>query len=121
MEITGTVHEVGDVQNVTETFKKRELIVEYVENPEYPEFLKFEVIQDKVGILDSLRIGMEVKISFNLRGRAYTDKAGKKGYFNSLQAWKLDFERAKDADPKPKTQPKADLNSNAEDDDDLPF
>ena len=31
MDIKGKVHEISPVQNVTETFKKRELVVEYAE------------------------------------------------------------------------------------------
>jgi hypothetical protein len=41
MEIKGKVHEVSPTTQVTESLKKRELIVEYIENPQYPEYLKF--------------------------------------------------------------------------------
>ena len=44
MEIKGKVHEVSPTTQVTDSLKKRELIVEYVENPQYPEYLKFEAI-----------------------------------------------------------------------------
>ena len=89
MEIRANIIEIGPLQQITESFKKREFVVEYAENPKYPEFIKFEVVQDKVGLLDGLAIGSAVMIAFNLRGRAYTDKMGKKAYFNSLQAWKI--------------------------------
>lgn len=92
MEIRANIIEIGPVQQITESFKKREFVVEYAENPKYPEFIKFEVVQDKVGLLDGLAVGSMVSIAFNLRGRAYTDKMGKKAYFNSLQAWKIQAE-----------------------------
>lgn len=94
MEIRANIIEIGPVQQITESFKKREFVVEYAENPKYPEFIKFEVVQDKVGLLDGLTVGSMVSIEFNLRGRAYTDKMGKKAYFNSLQAWKIQAEGA---------------------------
>ena len=37
MEIKGKVHEVAPTVQVTDSLKKRELILEYIENPQYPE------------------------------------------------------------------------------------
>lgn len=88
--IKGRVHEVGEVQNVSDTFKKRDLIVEYAENPTYPEYIRFEAIKDKVSLFDGLQAGQEVEIFFNIKGRSWTDKAGKTSYFNSLVVWKID-------------------------------
>ena len=34
--------------------------------------------------------GDEVEISFNLKGRKWTDPQGSIKYFNTLQAWRLD-------------------------------
>ena len=89
MTIQGTVVEVGETQQVSETFKKRDLVVRYAENEEYPEFIKFELLQDKTGLADDLPAGTEVSVDFNLRGRAWTNKAGKTDYFNSLVVWRI--------------------------------
>lgn len=91
MEITGTVHEIGEKITVKEGFVKRELIVDYTpEGSEYSELLKFEAVQDKTALYDKVKVGDSVEVSFNLRGRAYEDKkTGKVSYFNSLQCWKL--------------------------------
>lgn len=70
-------------------FQKREFVVEYAENPQYPEFIKFELIQDKCEQLDGFNIGQELNIAFNLKGRKWTNPKGEVVYFNSLQAWKL--------------------------------
>lgn len=70
-------------------FKKREFVVEYIENPQFPEFIKFELIQDKCDLLDGFSIGQEMNIAFNLKGRKWTNPKGEVVYFNSLQAWKL--------------------------------
>lgn len=70
-------------------FKKREFVVEYSENPQFPEFIKFELIQDKCDLLDGFNIGQELNIAFNLKGRKWTNPKGEVVYFNSLQAWKL--------------------------------
>lgn len=116
MDFKGKVHEVGAVQNVTDTFKKRELIVEYAENPQYPEFIKVEAIQDKVNLFDSLKVGNQVEVFFNLRGRPHT-KDSKTSYFNSLVAWRVNvLEGGAEA---PINAP-AEISS-APEDDDLPF
>lgn len=90
MNISAKITEIFEIAKVTDSFKKREFVVEYSENPKYPEFIKFELIQDKCDLLDSYSIGEEVEISFNLKGRKWTDPQGTVKYFNTLQAWKLE-------------------------------
>lgn len=89
MELKGKVHEVGTTQQVSDKFTKRNLIIEYAENPTYPEYIQFEAQQDKTALLDGLKEGDEVEVSFNLRGRPWTNKEGVTSYFNSLIIWKL--------------------------------
>ena len=66
MNIKGKLVEIFDTVQVTETFKKREFIIEDNKNPEYPEYIKVELIQDKVSLLDSLNIGDEINAKINL-------------------------------------------------------
>lgn len=89
MEIRGRVHEVGQTQQVTESFKKRDLVVAYAENPQFVEYISFQATQDRVNIFDGLTTGQEVEVSFNLRGRPWTNRDGVTTYFNSLVAWKV--------------------------------
>ncbi|SMC72228.1 DUF3127 domain-containing protein [Pedobacter nyackensis] len=122
MEIKGKVHEIGALQQVSETFKKRDLIIEYAENPTYPEYIRFEALQDKTALFDSLKQGDDVEVSFNLRGRPWTDKAGKTSYFNSLVVWRINaLTNGAAAASTPAYAPPADLNSAPGEEDDLPF
>ncbi|RZK49498.1 MAG: DUF3127 domain-containing protein [Pedobacter sp.] len=122
MEIKGKVHEVGAVQQVSETFKKRDLIVEYAENPSYPEYIRFEALQDKTSLLDALKPGEEVEVAFNLRGRPWTNKDGVTSYFNSLVIWKVTtLGQTAAAAAAPAFAAPSDLNTPAGEDDDLPF
>lgn len=89
MDIKGKLTAVFDEQQVTATFKKREFVVEFAENPQYPELVKFEMIQDKCPQLDNFNIGQEINVAFNLKGRKWTDPQGVDKYFNTLQAWKI--------------------------------
>ncbi len=120
MNIRGKIHAIFDTQQVSDTFKKREFVVEYAENPQYPEYLKFELIQDKCDILDKFKTGQEVEVYFNLKGREWTNPKGEKIYFNSLQAWRLEAHEGGQPDESYQP-PESDELSSFSDDDVLPF
>ena len=89
MEIKGKITEIFPTQEVSGSFKKREFVLEFAENPQYPEFIKLEMIQDKCSLLDGFQVGNEVSVAFNLKGRKWNDPKGGVKYFNTLQAWKI--------------------------------
>lgn len=128
MEIRGKVHEIGDVQQVTDTFKKRDLVVQYAENPQFVEYIKFEATQDRTAIFDNLNVGDDVEVSFNLRGRPWTNKDGITSYFNSLVAWRVAKVAGESAGAPSasgsqsfNTPPTVDISADGGKDDDLPF
>lgn len=135
-ELTGRIVEISATQQVSGKFQKREFVVEYTENPQYPEYIKFECIQDKCDLLDKFAAGQEVEVMFNLKGRKWTDAKGEVKYFNSMQAWKINAAGNSNAangpapvvtSAKPKaaaqaSKPFTDWAPNGEDsDNDLPF
>ena len=89
MNIRGKILEIFQTNQIKETFKKREFVVEYAENPNYPQILKFEMINDNCTMLDGYRKGDDVEIEFDLRGREWTNPQGNKVYFVSLNAFRL--------------------------------
>ncbi|MGB3777177.1 MAG: DUF3127 domain-containing protein [Tunicatimonas sp.] len=89
MDIQGKLLEISDTVQIKETFRKRDFVVEYSDNPQYPEYVKFECIQDKCDMLDNYSVGQDVTVSFNLKGRKWVDPQGETKYFNSLQAWRM--------------------------------
>jgi len=89
MELKGRVFLLGNVEVVSEKFQKRELVLEYSENPEYIEHIKFEASQKKVELLDGIKPGDTVEAHFNLKGRGWKDKTGKQNYTNTLALWRL--------------------------------
>lgn len=123
--IKGKVHEIGETVIVTDKFQKRDFIVEYAENPSYPEYIKFEAHQDNVDLLDKVRVGDIVDVEFNLRGRPWTNKEGKTTFFNTLAAWRITGATGtgeRSGASKPASQPNPPAGTyNPADDDDLPF
>ena len=89
MELKGRVFLVGKTEVVSDKFQKRELVLEYAENPEYIEYIKFEASQKKVDLLDGIKVGDTVEAYFNLKGRGWKDKSGKQNYTNTLALWRL--------------------------------
>ena len=89
MEVQGKLLEISDTVQIKETFRKREFVLEYADNPQYPEYIKFECIQDKCDMLDNYAAGQDVTVGFNLKGRKWVDPQGNTKYFNSLQAWRI--------------------------------
>lgn len=133
MNIEGKLIEKSETQNVTDTFKKREFVLEFAENPQYPEFIKFELIQNNCALLDNHQVGATLDVSFNLKGRKWTDPKGVVKYFNSLQAWKIEVKSganpSNDPAPSPSSSdtpppPSANdswMDQSGSNDDDLPF
>lgn len=87
MDITGKIEKIGDVQNVSATFKKRELVVRTEE--QYPQPLMIEFTQDKTSLLDNYKLGDQVTVSINIRGREWKSPQGDMKYFVSLQGWRI--------------------------------
>jgi hypothetical protein len=67
MEVSGKVKVVGGEQQVSPTFKKRELVV--TTDEQYPQSIMIEFVQDKCDLLNNVTVGEEVKVSINLGGK----------------------------------------------------
>jgi hypothetical protein len=86
MKIIGTVHSISESQVISDKLTKREVIIMEAENPQYPQYLKFEVANDKCKLLDGLKVDQSVNVSFNLKGRI----ANNGNCYNTLQAFKVE-------------------------------
>jgi hypothetical protein len=118
----GTIKLLFDTQQVSEKFRKREFVVMETGSP-YPQEIIFQLVQEKVDLLEGYSAGDEVEVAFNLRGRAWTNpRDGVTKYFNSLDAWKISRVGATSQQPVSNNmKPVADVAVNETGDDDLPF
>jgi hypothetical protein len=85
-ELKGKVHYVSPTSQVSDKFKKRDLVL-YVENenkPEFSDFILFEAIQDGCDKLNNIQDGQDLVVKFFIGGREWT-KDGKTRYFNTLK------------------------------------
>jgi single-stranded DNA-binding protein len=88
MEVIGKIKVLNAEQQVSSSFKKRELVVETSE--EYPQFISINFIQDKCDLLNNYKVGQEVKVGINLRGREWVNPQGETRYFNDIQGWRVE-------------------------------
>ena len=127
MQIIGTVYRIFEIQQINATFRKREFVVEYSENPNYPQYIKFEAIQEKCDDLNNIKIGDRVEVSFNLKGRKWINPQNQEIFFNTLDAWrivKLDSSMTSTPVTNVSTNyqtPSVENNPVQEENDDLPF
>ncbi|WP_432222384.1 DUF3127 domain-containing protein [Flavobacterium sp. TMP13] len=124
MEVTGKIKVVNPEQQVSASFKKRELVV--TTDEQYPQHILVEFTQDKCDLLSSYNIGEPVKVSINIRGREWVSPQGETKYFNSIQGWRIERVAAAPAPGQAPPMPAADAfapatNLNEEEPDDLPF
>ena len=87
-EVEGRLHKKFDTVQITDTFKKREFVVE-VEDGAYTQIIKFQLTQNSCDKLDPYNEGDQMKVTFSLRGREY-NKNGETMYFTNLEAWRLE-------------------------------
>lgn len=132
MNVKGKLLEKFDTVIIKDNFQKREFVLEYAENPQYPEVIKFELIQSNCEQLDGVQVGDQLNVSFNLKGRKWTDPNGQVKYFNSLQAWRIESDQSSTSVPTGGTSPEVQnskteektpewMNQSFSEDDDLPF
>jgi len=89
--LKGEVKVINDTKQVSDKFKLREFVV--TDNSgQYPQTIQFQASQDKTELLDSIQVGQQVEVFFNLRGREWTNNDGIVKVFNTLDAWKIEVQ-----------------------------
>lgn len=121
-ELSGILILKGELQQISNKFRKREFVIEKKEtnqNQEFVDYVKFQLTQDRCDLVEPFEINDKIKISFNIRGNRW-EKEGKVNYFTNLDAWRIEkTEEAEEEIPPP--PPEDDLSPPPEELNDLPF
>lgn len=87
--IKGAIKMIGETNQVTEKFKKREFWIET--DSQYPQVISIEAQQDFCTELDKFSEGETVEVSIEIRGREWTDpKTNDVKVFNTIKAYKIE-------------------------------
>jgi len=87
-EMAGVVKLLQEPQTFSSGFTKREIVLS-VQDGQYTQDVCVEFVQDKVALLETIKAGQIITISFNIKGREYNGR-----YFNNLQGWRIETEKS---------------------------
>ncbi|NBB88637.1 MAG: DUF3127 domain-containing protein [Bacteroidetes bacterium] len=83
-EMKGKLHKKFDTDQKTDTFQARDFVV-LQEDERYPQYIKFQLVQDRCSLIDKYEEGQDIVVHFDLRGREWNDK-----FFTNLNAWRIE-------------------------------
>ena len=83
-EITGKLYKKFATESKSEKFQTREFVIEIADG-NYPQLVKFQLLQERCQILDNYNEGEEIKVHFDLRGREWQGK-----FFTTLNSWRIE-------------------------------
>lgn len=89
-EVEGKLHKKFETENKTDTFQAREFVIQT--EGQYPQYVKFQLTQDRCQLVDPYNEGDMMKVYFDLRGREWNEK-----YFTNLNAWKVEKQTINEA------------------------
>ena len=118
-EITGKLDSIEDAIVYGSGFKIRKFVV--TSDDRIPQPIVFQLIGDKVDLVENIATGSSVKIVFRITGRRWEGKL-----INNLEVQSIDIEAEKEQSETEKKQPDAATppprkNLLAKDDEDIPF
>ena len=91
MELQGKIKSIGETETFGNNgFRKRELVI--TTDEQYPQHILIEFVQDKCDLLNASKVGNDVRVSINVRGREWVNPQGEVKYFNSIQGWRIEVE-----------------------------
>ena len=76
-----------EIESKKPNFQTREFII--VTQEQYPQYIKFQLVQDRCGAIDKFNENDDLTVFFDLRGREWQGK-----YFTNLQAWKIEMSQS---------------------------
>ena len=90
MEIQGRIKTIFATETVGQNgFQKRDLVITTEE--QYPNDIIIQFTQQRCDLLNNLKVGQNVRVHFNLRGREWTNQQGEVKYFNTIEGWKIEL------------------------------
>ena len=91
VKLNGIIEDLGQTQQITDKLRKRDIILKT--GGQYPDYLKCEAINERIGPTESLRVGDYATLNVAIGGRKVTKKdTGENMYFTSLKILSIETE-----------------------------
>lgn len=130
MELKGKLKVINGIVQVSEKFKKRDIVIS-VSDGNYVQDILVQFNQDNAYLVEEFKEGDDIVVGINLRGRAWINPKGEEKYFNTIEGWRISVDSSVSSEvpvakqapvAKPKTTIAQDMASgDLSNDDDLPF
>ncbi|MCF0191190.1 MAG: DUF3127 domain-containing protein [Marinilabiliaceae bacterium] len=91
-ELIGKLYKKGEIQTRGNNgFQFREFIVEEPnpQNPQWSNFVPFQASGNSLNAIDSFNVGDEIVVTYDLRGRLWTNPQGEERALLNLSAWRV--------------------------------
>lgn len=92
-EIEGKLHKKFETERKTDSFQVRAFVLQ-TESGSYQQYIKFQLTQDRCGLLDDIEEGTSIKVHFDIRGNEWNGR-----YITNLNAWRIEKPSAAEASP----------------------
>jgi hypothetical protein len=101
MDFKGEVIWIGDARKISDKFTVRRIAVKELSG-NYPQELQMQAVNDRVKILDGIKVGDVVELGINLKGNRATnpDKNGDPQWFTNIEIWKIQVAGPKTGEPR---------------------
>lgn len=113
----GSIFRIEETQVLSDKFSKRNFVI--VTQGTYPQYLQFELTQDRCDLIDQFKVNDFVKVLFNLEGRLIESGKYENKVFTNIRAWRI--EKVDNVSAKTSVQQIASQGNQSQIDDDLPF
>ena len=87
----GRIRKISERKQISDKFTTRDLVIETTD--QYPQIIIFQLSNAKCDQVDNLKVGEQINVHFNLRGREWTNQQGEVKVYNTLDAWKVELIR----------------------------
>lgn len=124
MELKGNLKVINNVHQVSEKFKKRDVVLTTTDG-RYNQDVLIQFTNVNVDLVDEFVIGDEVVIGINIRGREWVGATGEVKYFNTIEGWRITgvakSRVTENSAPKPQPSKIEPVDTLGVDEDGLPF
>ena len=103
--LTGVIDSIGETQQVTEKFQKREFVLKQTWDSRWGEqenFVDFQLVQQRCGLIDPFKVGQKVTVKFDIDG----NKTEKYGVISNHNVYQIDAAEAQERTPEAQEKPK---------------
>jgi hypothetical protein len=92
VKLNGIIEELGQTVQITDKLRKRDIVLK-TGTGQYPDYLKCEAINERIGPTEALRVGDYATLNVAIGGRKVTKKdTGENLYFTSLKVLAVETE-----------------------------